>query len=377
MLTKAQDLYLNMGCDPEFFFKQDGQIIGAEKVLPKHGLTVTRGDTTTSKFIIDGVQAELNPRPSTCREVIAGELRACFTHLKADLTAKNLGVTADFSRTINISEEKLMELDEESRKFGCAPSLNIYKQKTGLKITDVDAAKYLTRAAGGHIHLGRQDGADHLNRALGEDHLKTVALLDLLCGNTSVLLDRDAGNIERRKLYGKAGEFRLPKHGLEYRTLSNYWLTSYPLLSFAFGMARLAVTLMADPRYHDVYYKELTSLVKPKAVHDAINNNDFDLAMENFKAIEKLLMEITPVSGRYPVNDANLKEFHHFVDMVNDKGLGYWFKQDPMTHWTGPTNDTYRGFNDFLRVNVGEDLKKDITKLKAAAEAAGYFYQWN
>ena len=43
----------------------------------------------------------------------------------------------------------------------------------------------------------------------------------------------------RRKFYGAAGEYRLPKHGLEYRVLSSAVL-SHPILThLAFDMARL------------------------------------------------------------------------------------------------------------------------------------------
>lgn len=362
-LSKVNDISPWLGCDPEFFFRKGGQVIGAEKFIPAEGLTnkVNRNLGTfmasapASKFIIDGVQAELNPRPNTCRANLANEIAACFSTLKTELDARGDGIAVDFSRTVNITEEKLNELDEKSRKFGCAPSLNIYKQQTGLKITDVDPAKYMTRAAGGHIHIGTGNYAQ-LTKALTTDHEKTVAMLDLLCGNTSVLVDRDEGNIERRKVYGKAGEFRLPSHGLEYRTLSNYWLTAYPLMSFAFGLARLAVQLIADVNNSAAYYDAFMSKVKTKDIHDAINNNDFDLAMSNFLKLEPLLLEVTWANSRYPIHVGNITQFKHFVSKVKSDGLSYWFKQDPMTHWTNLPEGHQGGFYDFSLGAVATDM---------------------
>ena len=366
-LTQVQDFSPYLGCDPEFFFKNDGGIIGAEKIIPKDGLlnTVTTNlgtylpDSPTSKFIIDGVQAELNPRPNTCRANLANEIAACFKTLATSL--KDKGVSVDFSQAVEISKENLMELDEQSRKFGCTPSKSIYK-KAGVKIKDVDPTEYRIRAAGGHIHIGKGGlyGAPNigLQRALTEDHRRTVHMLDILCGNTAVLMDRNESNIERRKLYGRAGEFRLPAHGLEYRTLSNFWLTAYPLMSFAFGMTRLAVQLMSSPNY-ETYYAAFTDKVKTKNVHAAINNNDFDLAMENFKAIEELIMEVTPSgSSRYPIHRANLKQFYHFIDKVKTEGLVYWFKQDPMEHWTNLPECHGGGFHDYLAGHVNTDMIK-------------------
>lgn len=366
-LPKIYDISPTLGCDPEFFFKQDGEIIGAEKVLPKTGLKA--GD---SKFIIDGVQAELNPRPSTCREILGTELRSCFMALLVEMK-KTKGLSADFSRTVEISKENLAQLDEAAKKFGCAPSMSIYKKIAGINISKVDPLKYRKRAAGGHIHIGHAGKSPitasdlkvpytRLYKALAEDHERTVEMLDIICGNTCVLIDRDKGNIERRKLYGKAGEYRLPVHGLEYRTLSNFWLTSYQTLSLAFGLVRTAVNMMSDVNA-DLFYKELTSCVNQSDIHKAINNNDADLAMKNFMAIEKVLLEIVPATGRWPINSVNIKAFHHFVDKVQSDGLEYWFKQDVMSHWTKTEN--YQGFNDYLNITVGADMKNSVTKKSA------------
>lgn len=364
-LKLVNNISPNLGCDPEFFFKQGGEVIGAEKVLPKGGLMSSNSVYSGSKLIIDGVQAELNPAPSTCRALLSNNIVVCLCTLEETLKKQDKGVTVDFSRTVEISKEKLMELEEDSRKFGCAPSSSIYRNATALKIAKVDPTEYRTRAAGGHIHFGKGPSNSELYRALTTDHKKTVAMLDLICGNTSVLIDRDKGNIERRKVYGRAGEFRLPAHGLEYRTLSNYWLTSYPLMSFAFGMARLAVQLIADPKEHDNYFKAFTSKVKPKKIKDAINNNDFDLAMENYLNIEPLLLEVTKqdyYNDRWPINTFTVEKFHYFVDRIKEQGLEYWFPNDPLTNWRARANNTMGGFGDFMRLQVTNDMAKNAKK---------------
>lgn len=374
VMNKVYNISPTMGCDPEFFFKSEGKVVGAEKVIPANGLIVSGA----SKFIIDGVQAELNPCPSSCRALLGNEIRRCFNTLKSELDKSKGKITADFSRTVEISKENLDELQEDSKKFGCAPSKSIYQEVTGIKLDKVDPSIYRTRAAGGHIHIGKDQGiirglntrpptiVSGLTRALTTDYAKTVTMLDIICGNTSVLIDRDEGNIERRKLYGKAGEFRLPNHGLEYRTLSNYWLTSYPLMSFAFGMARLAVQLIADPKHSNTFFNEFTSKVKIANVHTAINGNDFDMAMDNFKAIEPLLAEVTVNNdeGSHPVNYSNLAEFHHFIEVVRKDGLKYWFPQNPLTHWTTHGECHTGGFRDFLRITVKADMNNKRKLLK-------------
>lgn len=364
-LKKLTDVYNPyMGCDPEFFIRNKGEVVGAEKLLPKGGLTVAHGSNSNlSKFIIDGVQAELNPRPNTCREGLAAEISRCMMVLQDTLKSK--GMTADFSQAVEIKAKELDTLSDDAKKFGCAPSLATYD--AGIKIESVDPTKYLTRAAGGHIHIG----LDKTSMAIKEAE-KTVRLLDIICGNTCVLMDRDKGNIERRKLYGRAGEYRLPKHGLEYRTPSNFWLTAIPLMSIVFGLARLAVQLS----YHnnrEQYYKAITGAVKEKDIINAINNNDFDLAMKNFMKVEQILCEIVPDTAQHVITIGTIHDFYHFIDRIYHHGLSYWFKSDPITHWT-TGNGTY-GARSFLLGAVHDDKviedKKKLTVNPVVASGAG------
>lgn len=362
---------VNFGCDPEFFFRSNGSIIGAEKILDKGGLSMGDG----AKFIIDGVQGELNTFPTTCRALLCSQIQRAFVGLNESLKAKKgMNITADFGRTVEISKEALMDLAEESRKFGCAPSNSIYSNPVGMKLAEVDPTEYRVRAAGGHIHLGSfgRNNKDQirLDNALKKDYKRTVAMLDLIVGNTCVMLDRDEGNIERRKVYGKAGEYRLPKHGLEYRTLSNFWLTSAPLVSFAFGMARLAVQLMAS-EHADLYFKTFMSQVKASDVHEAINNNDFNLAASNYQKIEPLILEVLHGSNAFshPITRDTADAFHHFINTITDKGLNYWFPKDPMQYWIEETGAYNNGFHTFTTNVVIPDMNKTNTTITKAASA--------
>jgi len=353
------DQSFSIGCDPEFFFRtNEGKIIEAKDILPQEGLKA--GSIYASKFTIDGVQAELNPRPDTCRANLANEISHCFRKLRDTLAIKNSkiqGIKPDFSQTIKFTKKELEALDEKSRKLGCSPSKNTYNAEAKITINP-DTYKY--RSAGGHIHLGRNEDSPSINKAL-ECPEKTIFMLDIILGNTCVLIDRDWGNIERRKVYGQAGEYRTPNHGLEYRTLSNFWLTSYPLMSLVTGLAREVVQLVADTK--EDYYEAFVSKIRKIDIIEAINNNDFDLAMSNFNKIKDLLMEVTPndVTGRYPITSSNIKEFHYFIE----KGIEHWFKEDPLTHWCNLPEGHNGGFYDFLNKQVCTEM--NMKKTKAAA----------
>lgn len=358
-----------LGCDPEMFFKHGERILGAEKILPLTGLEYQVGTEaggkfldgqgadhtigTVSRVIIDGVQAELNPRPSDCRARLVSEISALFRKLKDHLKSFN-GVGVDFSQTVQLSEEDFEELPENAKKFGCMPSKNANDGGKESSIT-VDPSVYRYRSAGGHIHMGRPlsqgENYDKMDKVL-KDPERLIRMMDILVGNTCVLLDRDPGNVERRKVYGRAGEFRTPPHGVEYRTLSNFWLRHPVLASLVFGLAREAMTLVAEDK--DKLFVDAVSM---SDIADAINTNDYVKALANFEKIKPLITEFVNHDGfvgdaYHPLNSASLELFRHFYE----KGIGHWFTEDPLDVWTKMDSGYNNGFEKFLGGRVAEDM---------------------
>lgn len=347
-----------MGCDPEFFFERDGAIIGSEKVIDiDKGLptgmpdTVRNGSTTKgeSKFICDGVQVELNPRPDICRARLCNEISFCFKKL-SDTIGKDRGIKANFSQTVTIGESELKSLDTKSQVFGCSPSRST--ERKGREATiKMDATKYPYRSAGGHIHLGLHDPATQ--KAFDNPTL-LVDVMDIVVGNTCVLIDRDPGNRIRRQVYGKAGEYRTPSYGVEYRTLSNFWLMAYPLASLVLSLSRLSVNIVANSTPENDYAGQLLKLVSIKGIRKAINENDEKRAMRNFRKIEKFLVDLGDLGGYedFPVRKESLKAFRHFVS----RGTSYWFRQDPLEHWASLPEAHKGGWETFLRDTVAPDM---------------------
>jgi hypothetical protein len=371
------------GCDPEFFFSKNNKICGSEKIISENGKSISGG-----RIIRDGVQAELNPLSNTCRESLANNIRNCFINLNQTLLEKN--ATVSFDEVVKISREEMDSLSKESKTFGCAPSLNLYE--SGESKIKVNPEIYKYRSAGGHIHLGhcgsvvyngytaggnlfskivtlynkKYEGISihelnnkektkpiidilyekSYNRLPKDDYNITTSndvkvfqeyeeliyLLDILVGNTGVLLDRNPLAVERRKVYGRAGEFRLTNYGVEYRVLSNFWLKNYTVYSLMFALARFAVCILtSDKNYKNTnFFDEITCKVKGKNIERAINENDFDLAMKNYLAIEKTLCEIVKGSSyTFPINNMYKTAFHNLVK----NGINHYFKQDILKHW--------------------------------------------
>lgn len=347
-----------MGCDPEFFFTKDNKIIGSEKVLPEAGLTVAKdfsGDksfmnTGVAKFVVDGVQAELNPAPQKCRAWLGNQLSLCFQELQTEV--KKQGVSVSFSTSVKLKKEELDALSDKAKLLGCSPSMN-----NGVEgKIKVNPLTYRHRSAGGHIHLGVYGGSG--SAALSEtlhDYKRLIPLMDIIVGNTCVLVDRAPENKIRRKVYGKAGEYRTPVYGVEYRTLSNFWLRSYPLMSMVFGLARLAVHILDDSTPQHNYYKQIMEVTNMQTVKKAINDNSIRLAQQNFKKIESILKRSCNPDGEALFNENLLPKFKHFYK----KGMDHWFKEDPLDHWANIKEaHSEGGFENFLLKQVTADMKK-------------------
>ncbi len=356
-MAKVNIMQFPIGADPEFFFTRAGRIVGAERVLPKAGLKTRDG--LDSKVIIDGVQAELNPIPSICRANFGNHIKACFVTLRKELEAREgraLGIST--SQMVQVSQKELDRLTDENKKFGCDPSLNTYKEK-GPSVQIEDMNKFKPRMAGGHLHFGKPKsvwvGNDSIVEALS-DPARTVPILDLLLGNTCVLIDKGTGPAKRRKYYGRAGEYRMPEHGIEYRTLSNFWLHSYQLTSFVTGMGRAAVNIVASSIRNGANYdKILSEFVSKAKVQKAINNNDFNLAWNNYQKIKNYYLELVAGNmGNLPINTSNHSLFEHFIT----KPIEYWFPADPLTHWCEMPEGHGSGWESWAEQKLRPDMEK-------------------
>src|SRR5690606_23808291 len=116
-------------------------------------------------------------------------------------------------RTSHVFEQEEMD-DPRAMLFGCTPDYNAW---LGLEVENIlpsPADNPFLRTAGGHLALGY----DNPNR---EANVAVVKLADALLGIPSIILD---GDNRRRQLYGKAGSYRHTGFGVEYRTLSSFWL---------------------------------------------------------------------------------------------------------------------------------------------------------
>ena len=121
----------------------------------------------------------------------------------------------------------------------------------------------------GHISIGWDDFTQ-------EQQVDMIKAMDATVGLESVLLDDDT---ERKKLYGKAGCFRFCAWGIEYRSLSNFWIKSDESLKWAWNTTMKAIELVNSGKIEEV--KELGNYIV-----EAINTNNKELAQELLNKIK-------------------------------------------------------------------------------------------
>ena len=144
--------------------------------------------------------------------------------------------------------------------FGCEPDFNAWTKDINPKPTPPHP---LMRSAGGHIHVETT-----------RNPLEVVRNMDLFLGVPSVLMDN--GEM-RKQLYGKAGAFRAKDYGVEYRTLSNFWIFKDELMQWVWKNTQRAVD-----------YTEDVSVLEARIL-DAINNNN---KVEAKKLVDEFHLEV-------------------------------------------------------------------------------------
>lgn len=232
----SKNRQLSLGADPEMFVFSGAKLIPAFNFLPPKD-----GDRL---MYWDGFQAEwkYNHDGNHCQNNLVLYTRENLKKLEKLAKAKDPNARLSLTNVVRIPQETLDTAHPRHVELGCQPSWNAYKMK-GLAVMDPRQLRY--RFAGGHMHFG----TFYPNKP---DYDKIIKMLDSILGVWSVGVARYMDNPIRRQYYGLAGEYRKPKYdegyGVEYRTLSNFWLASPGVLQLTWDIGRMCVRL-AGSRY--------------------------------------------------------------------------------------------------------------------------------
>lgn len=255
---------ITLGTDPELFLKKDGKIISA---IGKIGGSKSEPQPISNDghFIQeDNVAIEYNIPP--CKTIDDWIFHHNFVKDYLEALVSGMGCTLAIQPIATLEDS---ELDNDiARLAGCTPDFDVWNECVN---QPVDLSITNKRSAGGHLCIGWDDFTQ-------EQQLDMVKAMDATVGLESVLLDPDT---ERKKLYGKAGCFRFTNFGVEFRTLSNFWIKSDESLRWAWNTTMKAVDLVNSGKIEEIKkYKD--------QIVEAINTNNKVLAQELLNEFSKI-----------------------------------------------------------------------------------------
>ena len=207
------------GCDPELFvLNTEGRVVSAHDLLP--GTKDEPFKDPYGAIQVDGTAAEFNIDPVDNFEDFDRNITEVMKSLISFLPK---GYKLSVVPSVKYDIEEWERIPPAAKVLGCNPDFNGWTNEQNPSPKPVGDLERV-RTASGHLHIGWTQDVDlskdieHLNHCSD-----LVKQLDWYLGYWSLLADKD--NI-RRSLYGQAGACRYKSYGVEYRVLSNFWLTS-------------------------------------------------------------------------------------------------------------------------------------------------------
>lgn len=250
---------LKFGSDPEFLLKNSktGELISSIGIIPgtkEKPVTVDKlGDGYTIQ--IDNVLGEISVAPSETIEGLWNNIQLALGYIKDNILPEGIEIIHQSSGIY--SEEQLD--NDIAREFGCSPSVNAWSGEVNYP---PDANGITFRGCGAHIHLSYENPKIKTNLLIGQ-------VFDLFCTLPSIILDSDT---ERRKLYGKAGEIRHCKYGVELRTLGGFILSDKNIYDYMMNNLLEAIRFINEGH---VINDEMQL-----GIQIAINNQSKEIAQE-------------------------------------------------------------------------------------------------
>ncbi len=236
---------ISLGCDPEFFIQDTKtlQHISAHDIVK--GTKEKPHEIARKGFIqVDGLACEMNTIPATNPKGFVQNINSILKQLRKHIKKNNKHARLVMASTVVFDKDYFKDLPDHVKVLGCDVDYDAYTGEIRTLIDNDTTA----RSAGGHLHIGWLEDTDILaednlfNPEHLEDCCRVVKQLDAIFWVLSNMWDFDT---DRRKTYGEKGAFRPKTFGVEYRTLSNQWLTSPLLMHWIFETVEHCVNLLS------------------------------------------------------------------------------------------------------------------------------------
>lgn len=240
------------GCDPECFVLNTltGKHVSAEGLIP--GTKEAPHKVKHGAVQVDGMAAEFNIDPVDNFKDFNRNIQAVINQLEKMLPERHI---LDFIPSVVFDEDVFTAAPDKAKELGCSPDFNAWD---GSVNPPPKSENPCLRTASGHIHFGWTKGEDLTNPQHIMNCRDLVKQLDWFLGGWSVKVDTDP---TRRQLYGRAGACRFKDYGVEYRVLSNFWVTTRTNRLAVWNRMQLAIDAMQKSFYPDLVYATYNNLL--------------------------------------------------------------------------------------------------------------------
>lgn len=248
---------ITIGADIEAFVRNDkeNKIVSAEPYIKgtKHEPFLFDPTDPFAGTSLDNVLAEYTIAPSKdCSTFVKG-INKSLAYVKSILP-EGYSVVSIPSAVL----EDIYLKTKNAKLFGCESDYNVWLKAVNEK---PQAENQNLRSAGFHVHVGYENPQLDITE-------EAVKALDLFLSVPSLLIEPDN---ERRKLYGKAGAFRIKPYGFEHRVLSGFFASTDELKTWVYENTQKAIEFVNDNRINELEAVE-------DLIQQAINGNDKVLA---------------------------------------------------------------------------------------------------
>lgn len=258
-----------VGADPELFvLDRGGRPVSAAGLIP--GTKAKPHPVEGGAIQVDGMAAEFNIDPCETFEQFDSRIKGVMRQLKDFLPT---GYSLSATPFVVFDQDVWDAAPPEAKELGCSPDFNAWTG--GVNPPPRCKQRPTLRTASGHLHIGWTEDADMGDISHIVNCQDLVKQLDWYLGAWSLKKDPSP---TRRLLYGKAGACRYKDYGVEYRVLSNFWLTSKTLRLQVWNRLHQAILDMRKSFLPDKNPKWQEMLVR------SLDTSDLDRVLEmNFR----------------------------------------------------------------------------------------------
>lgn len=339
--------FLMIGTDTEMLLLKDGKVLWPDEVhLPQKRDPTSSicGDGSSSfDFHGDGFATELCTQAASCLETMLTSIASAWRWLDSihgsnklvlqnfDPSVQNLAISTP--AIYDVPAEIVTKANEETKRLGCMPSLNIYDD-----CGNPDELSDTQRTTGCHLHVSHSVLDDtSIGNAL-------VQWADILvgCSWTYISPNDPKDEVQRRKAYGRAGEFRRKVYGTKKKVIyegmyGNPKICEHPINGVEYRV--LPGTALVHPVYFTLMFNLYRNALHTAAnfgmppeslalaAQEAINGSNSSKAMAVLKQIpfEENSLNLINYLHRHVLDASNLSRWYKLA--VNHKGHQYFERE--------------------------------------------------